>query len=181
MNQQKRLITRYNEGDNRALHEIYVLYKDDLTGFACALLHDKTAAEDVVHDVFAALVASQSRLRIARSLRQYLLTAVVNTVRNRHRVKVRSANVSIDSQTAFEPKTDDLPEDDIFIGERQQQLAAALQELPYDQREVLLLRHFADLKFKDIAKAQNVSINTVQGRYRYGLEKLRALLDRELE
>jgi RNA polymerase sigma-70 factor (ECF subfamily) len=181
MNQQKRLITRYNQGDNRALHEIYILYKDDLTGFACALLHDKTAAEDVVHDVFAALIANQNRLRITCNLRQYLLTSVINSVRNRHRVKVRSANVSLDSQTAFEPKTDDLPEDGIFIGERRQQLAAALQELPCDQREVLLLRHFADLKFKDIAKAQNVSINTVQGRYRYGLEKLRALLNRELE
>jgi RNA polymerase sigma-70 factor (ECF subfamily) len=46
---------------------------------------------------------------------------------------------------------------------------------------VVLLRHFSDFKFKQIAALQNVSINTIQGRYRYGLDKLRSLLNGELK
>jgi RNA polymerase sigma factor (sigma-70 family) len=69
------------------------------------------------------------------------------------------------------------PERALVLSEEQQHLARTLEQLPYEQREVLVLRYFGDLKFKAIAKSQGVSINTVQGRYRYGLEKLRSLLE----
>ena len=71
----------------------------------------------------------------------------------------------------------DAPERAVVLSEAQQHLALALEQLPYEQREVLVLRYFGDLKFKAIAKSQGVSINTVQGRCRYGLEKLRSLLE----
>ncbi len=58
-------------------------------------------------------------------------------------------------------------------------LAAALQQLPYEQREVLLLRAHSRMRFAAIAKTQGVSINTVQGRYRYAVDRLRAMLDSE--
>jgi RNA polymerase sigma-70 factor (ECF subfamily) len=54
----------------------------------------------------------------------------------------------------------------------------ALTRLPYDQREVFVLRVQGSMKFKEIAELQDVSIKTVLSRYRYGIEKLRALLER---
>ncbi|MBN1506343.1 MAG: hypothetical protein JW955_05830 [Sedimentisphaerales bacterium] len=54
-----------------------------------------------------------------------------------------------------------------------------MQQLPYEQREVLLLRSHSGMRFAAIASVQGVSINTVQGRYRYAAEKLRSLLDSE--
>ncbi len=60
-------------------------------------------------------------------------------------------------------------------------LRDALAQIPYEQREVLTLYMQGDMAFKQIAKIQNVSINTVQGRYRYGLDKLRSLLNGEMK
>jgi RNA polymerase sigma-70 factor (ECF subfamily) len=67
------------------------------------------------------------------------------------------------------------------FGEELQRLSWALDQLPYDQREVILLRHYSNMKFRTIAKHQNISINTIQGRYRYGLDKLRSLLNSEVQ
>jgi DNA-directed RNA polymerase specialized sigma24 family protein len=55
-----------------------------------------------------------------------------------------------------------------------------MTELSFEQREVISLRFEAGLPFRQIAKIQNRSINTVEGRYRYGLEKLRSLMNSEV-
>ncbi|MCP4612463.1 MAG: RNA polymerase sigma factor [Planctomycetes bacterium] len=180
MIQEKWLMMRFNRGDSQALRDIYVRYKDDLVSLADALLHDKTSAEDAVHDVFAMLIARQDTLKITANLRQYLLTAVANSARRHYRVQKKTPEVSLDAENAPDIETENPPESSAIFGEQQRHLADALAVLPYDQREVILLRHFSDLKFKAIASARNVSINTVQGRYRYGLDKLRSLLNGEL-
>ncbi|MHC4331906.1 MAG: sigma factor-like helix-turn-helix DNA-binding protein [Planctomycetota bacterium] len=59
-------------------------------------------------------------------------------------------------------------------------LSYALAELPYEQREVIVLRLHGDLRFRQIAKMQRVSTKTVQSRYRYGLDKLRSTLNGEV-
>ncbi|MHC4743865.1 MAG: sigma factor-like helix-turn-helix DNA-binding protein, partial [Planctomycetota bacterium] len=60
-------------------------------------------------------------------------------------------------------------------------LSNALQELPYEQREVICLRMEMDMTFRRIASRQETSVNTVKGRYRYGMAKLRSLLNGEVE
>ena len=88
--------------------------------------------------------------------------------------------LSLDADNLREIEMNNPPESQAMLDERRRQLANALSGLPYEQREVVLLRHFSDLRFKAIASIQNVSINTVQGRYRYGLDRLRSLLNGEL-
>ena len=171
---------RFNRGDASALRDIYGLYKDDLVTLASALLHDKTSAEDTVHDVFAKLLDRQKVLKISQSLRQYLMTAVANAARQRYRLGKKAAEVPLDAESIPEALTHSPPESALLADEQQRHLTAALSALPYEQREVILLRHFGDLKFKTIASMLNVSINTVQGRHRYGLDKLRSLLNGEL-
>ena len=73
------------------------------------------------------------------------------------------------------------PDQAVILTEQAKLLADALAELPEEQREVVLLRLKAGVKFRDIAKLQQTSINTVLSRYRYGLEKLRSTLDGEVE
>ena len=73
------------------------------------------------------------------------------------------------------------PDDEVIFTEQAGRLSQVLAELPEEQREVVLLRLTADMKFRDIAKLQQVSINTVQGRYRYGLDRLRSMLNGEVE
>jgi RNA polymerase sigma-70 factor (ECF subfamily) len=62
-----------------------------------------------------------------------------------------------------------------------QRISEAMVKLPVEQREVVTLHFEAGLGFRQIASIQNASINTVQGRYRYGMDKLRSLLDGEVE
>ena len=180
MLQEKILIIRYNRGDREALREIYTLYKDELVSLASALLHDKTSAEDTVHDLFARLIDRQDKLKITLNLRRYLLTAVVNGARQRYHTRKRVPECSLENESVPKVQTSDSPETVILHQERQQRLAQALMTLPYDQREVVVLRHFSELTFKRIASLQQVSLNTVQGRYRYGLAKLRSFLNGEL-
>jgi len=176
MVQEKTLVQRFNGGDRRALRRIYELYKVDLMTLAAALLFDRSRAEDAVHEVFARLVQGPPKIRITVSLRRYLLRAVANTARNINRQQrpTDAHEVPSDIQAGASP------EGAMVHAERCEKLTAALQQLPYEQREVVLLRHYGDLPFKAIAQTQGVSISTVQGRYRYGLEKLRSSLAGDL-
>jgi RNA polymerase sigma-70 factor (ECF subfamily) len=180
MIQDKVLVMRFNRGDTQALRDIYTLYKDELVSLAAALLHDRTTAEDTVHDLFARLIARQDTLRIAQDLRRYLLTAVANGARQRYHARKRDPATSLDAATMPEIETTNPPDAAAQRDEERQCLVEALSALPYEQREVVLLRHFSGLKFHRIASLQGVSINTVQGRYRYGLDKLRSLLNGRL-
>ena len=73
------------------------------------------------------------------------------------------------------------PDQQLIRTEETISVRQALGQLPYQHRETILLHLQGGLTFKKIAAARNVSINTVQGRYRYGLEKLRSILNSEFE
>jgi len=174
------LILRFNRGDGRVLHRIYDKYKDDLVSLAAALLMDVSLAEDVVHDVFIGFLNSAERFRLTGSLKGYLATCVANRARNVNKAARRRHGTALEDVP--EPACDaPPPEQAAIFGEQLGQLTEALQQLPYEQREVLLLRSHSGLRFAAIAQAQGVSINTVQGRYRYAVDKLRSILECEAD
>jgi RNA polymerase sigma-70 factor, ECF subfamily len=180
MLEDKLLILRFNRGEKTALHRLYDNYKDDLVTLAAALLLDVSTAEDVVHDVFLAFISSAGRFRLTGSLKGYLLTCVANRARNHKKAARRRLGPSLEEVPQM---TSDAPRPDqaAIFGEQLDHLSQALQQLPYDQRETLLLRCHGQMRFAAIAKAQGVSINTVQGRYRYAIKKLRSILDFEAD
>ncbi len=112
------------------------------------------------------------------SLSGYLATSVVNRARDYRRQWHRHVGSSTERRAATEPPG---PEQTVILTEQAQLLARAVAELPEEQREVVLLRLKAGMKFREIAKLQQISINTVLSRYRYGLERLRSMLDGEVE
>jgi len=173
--QDKTLVWRFNRGDPQALRGIYARYRVDLVTLAMALLFDKSQAEDVVHEVFARLAQNDAAIRITSNLRGYLLRAVANAARNVNRSRRNKDLVKVgangDGLHVNPP-----PDGQIADAELCERLPAALEQLPYEQREAVLLRHYGGLRFKAIAACQGVSVSTVQGRYRYGLDKLRSLL-----
>lgn len=177
----KILMTQWNQGDPRALRRIYDKYKHRLVTLAAALLFDKTAAEDVVHDLFARLLEKRQQIRIAANLKSYLTCGVANGARNINRKQAHIRARSLDAE-ATDPQSAH-PPPELFVSQQEEnrKLTAALSQLPYEQREVILLRHYSGLRFKAIADLQETSINTVQGRYRYGMEKLRSLVNGEMQ
>jgi RNA polymerase sigma-70 factor (ECF subfamily) len=147
---------------------------------AVALLMDVSLAEDVVHDVFIAFLHSAGRFRLTGSLKGYLATCVANRARNVNKA-ARRHHGPAPEDVPDAPCEGLLPEQAAIFGEEYARLGSALLQLPYEQREVLLLRSHSGMRFAAIATAQGVSINTVQGRYRYAVEKMRSLLNYEAD
>lgn len=179
MLEEQTLVWRLNQGQADALREVYERYKGDLVTLATTLLADKAQAEDVVHDVFVGFLNAPGKMRIKRSLGAFLATCVANRARNhtrRHRRLVGDGGEGLEGMAARE----DAPDEVAASGEALREVAAALGQLPYEQREAVMLHLKSGLKFREIARIQAVSINTVQGRYRYGMEKLRTLLNRKV-
>jgi RNA polymerase sigma-70 factor (ECF subfamily) len=146
---------------------------------AISLLNEADIAEDVVQDVFASFIRNCRQFRLTGSLKSYLATCVANRARNKNRSYQRRYNPRRDQA---DPLISDSNRPDrwIICSEEFRRLNKALAQLPYDQRETVLLRTQSGMKFRQIAKLQNVPIKTAQSRYRIGLDKLRSLLNSEV-
>jgi RNA polymerase sigma-70 factor (ECF subfamily) len=173
------LVWRFNRGHTGALHEIYDLHKHDLVTLAAALLVDKAEAEDVVHDVFVGFIRSGGRFRLTGSLKGFLATCVANRARNQNKSKRKQASDETDAVEGAAPDHE-RPDLAAIFGEELKSMGGALAKLPQEQREAVVLRLCGGMRFHAIARMQGVSINTVQGRYRYGLDKLKTLLNGDL-
>lgn len=170
----KRLLGQLKRGDNEALRQVYMEYKDNLLTIAASLLHDPGAAEDVLHDVFVSFAGVVGGLRLRGTLRNYLVASVVNRARDVYR-KGRHHLVELDEAGQI-PADLQAPEQSAASNEETERLTGALTQLPCEQRETIVLHLNAGMKFKEIAEMQGIPISTVQGRYRYGLDKLRTIL-----
>lgn len=168
---------KFKRGSDEALTRVYEKYLGPMLTLAMGLLNDASAAEDVVQDVFVSFAQSRRTFRPRGSLSGYLATSVVNRVRDRkRRLRRQAARVSESVDSALESMP---PEQGVILSEQAQLLNDAVAALPDEQREVVLLRLKAEMKFRDIARLQQTTTNTVLSRYRYGLEKLRSTLDGE--
>jgi RNA polymerase sigma-70 factor (ECF subfamily) len=174
------LILKFKYGNSDALHRIYEKYRDYLLKLATALLNDVGVAEDVVHEVFLKFAQSEDKIRVKGSLKGYLRTCVVNSARNKVRARHQQKTISLDEVTAMVADSNK-PDYWIICKEESRRISNALAQIPFEQREVVVLHLHGDMKFKAIADLQATSIKTVQSRYRYGLDKLRVLLDTKVE
>jgi RNA polymerase sigma-70 factor (ECF subfamily) len=174
----KLLVQRCKRGSTEALCRIYEKYKNNLMVLAVALLNDTSAAEDVVHDVFVSFVQALDDFRLTGTLKGYLATCVANRARNVNRLR-QSHTVALDDADPVGDSNE--PFQSVACNEQLQQLSRAMAQLPYQQREAVILHLRAGMKFRAIAKSQGISVNTAKSRYRYGLDKLRSILNSEAE
>jgi RNA polymerase sigma-70 factor (ECF subfamily) len=175
------LVTRCRQGSRDALRRIYEKYRDSLLILAIALSHDVNLAEDAVHDVFVAFAQNIAGFKLTGSLKAYLAKCVANRVRDLMRAKYSRVK-ALDSQQVYSDDVDlNEPTQLITCNEELRLLSSALAELPDEQREVVVLHIHSQMRFKVIAKSFGISVNTVKGRYRYGIRKLRSILNSEIE
>ena len=174
----KLLVYRCKRGSQEALTRIYHKYKADLLLLAMALLNDRTASEDVVHDVFVSFVQGLDGFRLTGSLKGFLLTCVANGARNWNKAERRRWQAGTGADEAASPHTDG-PLQVVTCNEQVGRLSGALAELPFEQREMVMMHLQASMTFSAIAKARQISPNTAKSRYRYGIDKLRSLLNGE--
>ena len=173
------LVWRLNRGDARALSRVYEKYRDDLLRLAASMLGDGATAEDIVQDVFVRFAGLARTFRLTGSLKGYLATCVANAARNRLKAAQRKATTSLEEAAGVRSETPS-PEQWMIGSEQFERVSRAISSLPSEQREVVTLHLYGDMRFREIAEWQTTSVKTVQSRYRYGLEKLRSVLNGEV-
>jgi len=178
MLEDKLLIWKFKRGSGEALKRIYEKYNGYLVSVATVLLNDINTAEDIVHDFFLSFVQSAEKLKVDGSLKAYLATCVANLARDRIRKRQREP-MSFDNDDPAESRTIE-PELLAIQDEESIKLNTAFSQLPYEQREVIVLHLQGEMRFTQIAKLRSTSVNTIRSRYRYGLNKLRSLLNSEV-
>jgi len=171
----KLLAWQFRKGSRAALCRIYEKYYDYLLTVATALLNDVHTAEDVVHDSFLKLSESAHHLNPRHNLKWYLVVCVSNRARDKLRCRRRKA-VVLDESLPLQSEASE-PASVAIRNEQMQIVSDALDKLPYEQREVVVLHTRGRMTFKAIAKLQQVSVRTVHSRYHYGLDKLKTLLN----
>ena len=180
MLEDKVLIWKFKCGSGDALRRIYEKYKKDLLRLAVILSNNASDAEDIVHDVFVSFAQSAETFRLSGNLKSNLLTCVANRARNKNKANERRHTTGLDEAETI-VSTSKTPEQWMIQSEELRRWSSIMAQLPYEQREAVILHLRAGMKFRQIAQSQGVSVNTVKGRYRYGLDKLRSILNGEVE
>lgn len=161
------------ETDETRLERIYDEYAVSLFRYALSLTGSTEDAEDAVQEVFVRIAHEPRRLTTVENLRAYLLHSTRNAAYTILRVRMRKERLD---EAAFR---EELVSCSIQLEETAISVSVvreAFPQLPIEQREVLVLKVFDDLTFKEIAEITGASINTVAARYRYGIERLRRVL-----
>lgn len=179
----KELVQLYLKGEERALEQLINRHREKIFTAILMLVKDRAKAEDIFQDAFMKIILTlkkgkyneegkfiQWAMRIARNL-------VIDHFRRAKKMPTISDSEGNDVFEYINVPQEN-QEDLIVKGEKSEKVRRLIEELPAEQREVLVLRHYAELSFKEISKLTGVSINTALGRMRYALSNMRKLIEK---
>jgi len=187
----KELVHRYRKnGDEQAFRELMNRHQAKIYSFIYSMVGSREVTNDIFQETFTKVITKMDDtyneqgkwiawvMRIAHN-------ATIDYLRKQKRFVDVSSNYDDDSKTDF---YDRLPDEDLVSAQEQiekdeakNSLMKHIGELPEEQREVVMLRHYYEMPFKEIAELTDVSINTALGRMRYALINLRKLFEKEKE
>ncbi|MBD0277215.1 MAG: sigma-70 family RNA polymerase sigma factor [Flavisolibacter sp.] len=175
------LIQSLVAGNTNALEVLVLRYKDKLYTSILFLVKDKYLAEDIFQDVFIKIIDTvrSGRYTDEGKFLPWAMRIAHNLCVDHFRKVKRTPTVkNSEDQDIFEVLnfTEESPEDKLIKKQSHSRVKDMLDQLPEDQREVIILRHYADMSFKEIAAVTDCSINTALGRMRYGLINLRKMM-----
>jgi len=176
------LIGKYLSGNEQALEKLILRHKRKVYAYIMMVVKDDQLADDIFQDTFIKVINTirsgsykeegkfiQWVMRIAHNL-------IIDHFRRNKRLPV--INNSSDEYNIFDMVriTDPSIEEQIIMDQIYEDVRSLIELLPEEQKEVLIMRHYSDMSFKEIADATNVSINTALGRMRYALINLRKIV-----
>lgn len=175
------LINLFVAGNVNALEVLVLRHKDKLYTSILFLVKDKYLAEDIFQDVFIRIIDTMRGGRYTEEGKflPWAMRIAHNLCVDHFRKVKRTPTIKTgENQDIFEVLnfTEDSAEDKMMKKQSHNRVKDMLDQLPEDQREVIILRHYADMSFKEIASLTNCSINTALGRMRYGLINLRKMM-----
>ena len=176
------LINAFISGKSAYINEIITRHESRVLGYIIVSVKDRDIANDIFQDTFIKVVNKlkvgayneQGKfvpwvLRIAHNL-------IIDHFRKSSRVQMVRSNDEYDIFNQL-PIYDTNIEDEIIAQQTHAKIKDLVELLPENQREVLKMRHYQEMNFKDIADSTNVSINTALGRMRYAIINLRKMVD----
>lgn len=179
------LIEYYISGDEKCLEELINRHKRQVFSFILKHVKDHALAEDIFQDSF---------IRVIRTLKSenyqeegkflpWVMRIAHNLVHDHFRANKRKKSVSVDNEDYdfFERfvSADSSAQDKIQQLQLQKDIRKWVNQLPFEIKQVVIMRTFLDLSFKEIAELTNVPINTALGRMRNGVIKLRKMYQAE--
>lgn len=175
------LINAFIAGNVNALESLVLRHKDKLYSSILFLIKDKYLAEDIFQDVFIRIIDTMRGGRYTEEGKflPWAMRIAHNLCVDHFRKVKRTPTIkNSEDQDIFEVLnfTEESAEDKMIKQQSHSRVREMLDKLPEDQREVIILRHYADMSFKEIAEVTNCSINTALGRMRYGLINLRKMM-----
>jgi RNA polymerase sigma factor (sigma-70 family) len=177
----QQLVHQFKAGESSALETLVLRHKDKLYTSILFLVKDKYLAEDIFQDAFIRIIDTMrgGRYTDEGKFLPWAMRIAHNLCVDHFRKVKRTPTIRTgEDQDIFEVLnfTEDSAETTMIKRQSHDRVRDLLQSLPEDQREVIILRHYADMSFKEIAAATNCSINTALGRMRYGLINLRKMM-----
>lgn len=175
------LVLFFQDGDMSAFEKLIARYKDKLYSSILFLVKDKYLAEDMFQETFIRIIDTLRNKRYneeGKFLPWAMRIAHNLCVDHFRKVKRTPAILTGDNQDIFEVinVVEETAEQKMMRRQSNDKMYKMLEQLPEEQREVIVLRHFGDMSFKEIAGLTNCSINTALGRMRYGLINLRKMM-----
>lgn len=182
----KELISSYLQGDNKAFEVLLNRHRNKIYTSIYLFVKDSDLAQDIFQDVFIKIIDTlrKGKYNHEGKFLQWAMRISYNMCvdhfrRSKRRTKV-SASETFDIFDVLETHEDTM-ETTIIKSEMHKRVRNLVDQLPPEQKEVVILRHYADMSFKEISKLTRVSINTALGRMRYALINMRKMAgDKEL-
>ncbi|MBU6219191.1 MAG: sigma-70 family RNA polymerase sigma factor [Saprospiraceae bacterium] len=176
------LIMLYLGGSERAFEELLLRHKQKIYGSIYLFVKDSTLAEDIFQEVFIKIIDTlrKGKYNHEGKFLQWALRISYNMcVDYFRRNKRKPKTTTTDSFDIFDvlPLSDLNAEQAMVRDQTHDKIKDLLDLLPEEQREVVILRHYADMSFKEISKLTRVSINTALGRMRYALINIRKIIE----
>jgi RNA polymerase sigma-70 factor, ECF subfamily len=181
------LVRQYVEkGDEKAFRILIDRHQERVFGYLLGMVRDRETANDLFQETFLKVISALSNDRGSYTVQGKFLGWVLRIARNAALDHLRSRKKWTDVSSSYaedevdywDRLPDESPSADLLVHQSEQAdvLKMCIDALPAEQREVLLLRHEADMTFKEIADLTGCSINTALGRMRYALINLRRQL-----
>lgn len=181
-NNDSELVKNFMNGDESALEVLIIRHKNRIYNFIYSKIGDSDLTEDIFQDTFIKVINTLKRkkyneegkflswvMRISHNL-------VIDHFRKEHRLPKYDNRSEFDVFSLI--KDDKLNvENELIKSQIEKDVKQLIEELPLEQKEVLKMRHYNDLSFKEIAENTDVSINTALGRMRYALINLKKMIE----
>jgi len=176
------LILKFIKGEQSCFEKLIQRHKNKVFAYISLYIRDLALAEDIFQDTFLKVIQSVKAGKYADNGKfvSWVMRIAHNLIIDHFRRIKQINTISNDNYESdlFNSKAfaEDNIEDDMIKRQIQKDVRKMIGQLPDDQREVVILRHYAGLSFKEIAEITDVSINTALGRMRYALINMRRIM-----